>query len=453
MNPESNRIKKGPSVAEARSQSKTGKVKASDLLLSRPTGLDDAVESARAAMVAAGEAPAGNPNEARAGASANASSDSQTRWRHASRPSTVVKVDKTEVPQFVPSDPENGFLVRFSYENGEQEVFECKTRVQMIREVKRRQAILFSKKQKATVEIAEIGADEAPVSTEVGATETTPATTPENTSQRGTGGSTRPDTVEKLENSKFILEIFQEDGEWVGRIKYKNGAGTEEFRADTRRALDMKLLEGKAHATLKVREVLRRDQYHDDLDKVYDIPGYTQESFDSLSPESQQLVIDSIAGKAAILFKEEVPEFYGSQANTTQLLTFLHKRDLPVTLKNLKYAFEELADDLEQRPQAKISVTETPAPAVATVAADSAPTPVVPAVVSTTPAPTATTTEVRKRGSFGFKPGFTSLGSNGLEETEGGKKSTEPSEKDARSMPLEELAKQVRSKYNRNRQF
>lgn len=470
-----NMIKKGPSVDEARLKSQDGKVKVENVLSFGENKNQLSVEEARAAMQAAGEAPAGNAREARPGRTANTSDDTKTRWQKAEKtatPSTVVRVETPATRPAQPTQPQAGepqYLIRFTYPDGKEEIIEAANRVHMIREVKRRQAWLMAKGLKATVEVAEIGADgeaaEA-VSTEVGAgvsggkvsadgskVESEPA-------QRGQGGSSpvqqQAQQTERVENSKFVLDIFQEDGEWVGQITYKNGSGTERFSADSRKALLMKVLEGKAHATLKVREVLRRDQYHDDLDKVYDIPGYSQDAFEALTSEAQALVIDSIAAKSAIEFIQGTPEFFGNKNNKDMLLTFLHKRNLPITVKNLKYAFGELFDDLDARPTQKVSVPETPAPAVATVAADSAPTTAAaPVVASAAPTPAAApTTEVRKRGSFGFKPGFTSLAPSEFEEsTEGGKKTTEPSEKEARSIPLEELAKQVRSKYNRNRQF
>jgi hypothetical protein len=452
-----NRIKKGPSVDEVRLKSGDGKVKTEQVLVFGANKNQMSVEDARAAMISAGEAPRGDSKEARGGYS----SDSQTRWQKSARPSSIpIAQSVSQTPAEVPA-PDGGYLIRFTYSDGNQETFEVANRVQMIREVKRRQAVLMAKGLKAEVEIAEIGSDEAPVTTEIGAgvenkekISADGSQIPAEPAQRGQGGSTttKEPAVEKMENSKFVLEICQEDGEWVGRITYKNGAGTEEFRADTRKALDMKLLEGKAHATLKVREVLRRDTYYDDLDKVYDIPDYTQEEFEELKPETQGRIVDSIAGAAALQFRNDTPEFYGTKFNIDKIMSFLHKRNLPVTVKNLKYAFEELVDDLEQRPMPKVSVPETPAPVVATVAADSAPTPApIPTIVSTVPAQAAApTTEVRKRGSFGFKPGFVSS----FDETvESGKKTNEPSEKDVRNMPLEELAKQVRKNYNRNRQF
>lgn len=481
-------IQKGPSVDDVRLRKADGKVKATDVLAFQPGGLT--VEEAREAMLAAGEAPRGSKLEAKPAAprtdpelknrwdraidkknGVKEFSSASEKWNRRSdpgqgqKPSTTVKVDlpaREEAPVTSPTSFDGGYLIRFTYPNGEQETIEAANRVQMIREVKRRQAWLMSKGVSAEVEIAEIGTDGETVEsvkTDIGAGAPEPKISADGSkieaepAQRGTGG---PSSPERLETSKFVLDVAQEDGQWVAKVSYKNGSGTEAFYADSRKALLMKVLEGKAHATLKVREVLRRDQYHDDLDKVYDIPGYSQESFEALTPESQALVIDSIAAKAAIEFIHTTPEFFGNATNKDMLLTFLHKRNLPITVTNLKYAFAELADDLEQRPQTKVSVPETPAPAVATVAADSAPTTAAaPTAASAAPTPAAApTTEVRKRGSFGFKPGFTSLAPSEFEEsTASGKKTNELSEKEARSIPLEELAKQVRSKYNRNRQF
>lgn len=436
-----------------------GKARVQDILAVKSAGLS--VEEARQAMIAAGEAPVGNPNEAKP--AEQKTSDLQTRWDKGMakrNPSTTVRADYTPRPKtdqaVTVTAQDVALTVKISVSDGQKFEFTVPNQIALIREVKKFQAKLQAVNSKlsiadrlsAEVTYSPVGSS----SVETISVETEPQKK-EEVQPRGEGGSVanEPET-ERTENSKFILEIFRDSGEWVGRITYKNGAGTEEFRADTRRSLDMKLLEGKAHATLKVREVLRRDTFHDDLDKVYDIPGYSQEAFDALTPEAQGLVIDSLSAKAALEFLNDTPQFYGTDTNRGMILSFLHKRNLPVTVKNLSYAFEELADDLEQRPQPKVSVEvkKSAEPSASAVVADSTPIPVVTAPASAavpTPAPTPV---VRTRGSFGLKPGYTSSAPE-LEEPEEGNKPTEPSEIELRNMPLEQLQKLARKGYKQPR--
>ena len=428
---------KGPSVDAVRKQKEAAgeapRVKVQDILLNRGKTSGPSVEEARAAMIAAGEAPRGNPNEARPANAPRRAPAAQTLQPYADAPlGYAIRFTEMEAVR------ENGKVVHKP--TGVVDVIQVPDKVTATREIKKRQNIAVAAKLAVQVEVAEITEDEpAPAVQQVIPPQSTVVVQPQ-PAERGDGGSTRSEgnKVERIENRRFILEIAQEDGEWVGRITYKNGAGTEEFSAPTRRELDMKLLEGKANATLKVREVLHEQKYGVDLDKTYEIPGYSQTAFDALTPEAQTLVIDGIAMRQAIIFKETTPEFYPTKENSDKIQAYLHKRELPITLKNLKYAFERIADDLDQR----VSVAE-PAPAVAPVAADSAPSVAPAAPVSTVAAP-APAPVVRKRGSFDFKPGYTSIPTDIPEE---GVKSTEPSERDLRIMPLADLAKLTRKGY------
>lgn len=263
-----------------------------------------------------------------------------------------------------------------------------------------------------------------------------------------------PAPSEKFENAKFSLEIKQEDGEWVGEITYKNGAGVERFTAPSRNALNLKLLEGKANATLRVREAIRREKYGTELDKVYELPeGVTQEAFDAMPEVGQQLLLDTIAKDHGEAFKEAHPEYYPTSENSAKIQKFLNKRELPFTLRNFEFAFAELtdSDELEVRPTAKQAVPSVSAPAP--LAEDSAAAPAsAAAIVSTVVAPAAPAPAIRKRGTTGLRPGDSSAGNTELEQTEEGQKPSEPSVAELRKLPLAELQARARKTF-KPRQF
>lgn len=242
--------------------------------------------------------------------------------------------------------------------------------------------------------------------------------------------------IETAENAKFKASIFQEDGEWVAEIVYKNGAGTERFSAPSRRELDLKVLEGKGHATLRVREAIRREKYGVELDTVYTIPDdVTQEEFDAMAPSAQRLVLDAVAKGHADEFKELHPEYYPTAGNSDRIQKFLKNQQngatkgLPFTLRNLEFAFAELSEQDPQwefRPEPKIVAPSVPLPAP--LAEDSAVAPPAPAPASTVAAPEAPAVVVRKRGTTGLQPGQSSAGNSELDSTqEDGNKSREPS--------------------------
>lgn len=299
---------------------------------------------------------------------------------------------------------------------------------------------------------AMVKAGEAPTSWTKGTGENTPVVpatppvvpaaatpVPEPVAPAESQAAPEPPKQERIENNKFVLEIFQEDGQWVGQITYKNGAGPERFEAPTRKLLDMKLLEGKANATLRVREAIRREKYGLELDQVYPLPeGVTLEAFEKQPQAQQNAWVQSIARTSALEFRETHPEYYFCDENADKVTKFLGNKGLPVTMKNLEYAFAELADvdELLPRPQPQaISVQ----PAVASSAADSAAraalvdtppaTSPAPAAVAPAPAPV-----VRKRGSTGLVPGDSSAAPVAPETPEGGEGPKELSAAELRAL-------------------
>ena len=252
----------------------------------------------------------------------------------------------------------------------------------------------------------------------------------------------KEEPVEVLENNKFRIEIRQEDGEWTAEITYKTGGGVERFTAPSRKALNMKLAEGKAHGTLRVREAIRREKYGVELDQTYTLPDYlTKEAFDALPEPAQQAIVESVAVQETLMFHKLHPEFYITEENSIRMQKFLKNKGLPFTATNFTYAYEELAeaDELETRPIQKIESVSVPKPP--TQAGDSA----AAAKDITPPAPVVT---VRKRGTTGLMPAQSSVVTAELETTvtpEAAPKSSEPSEAELRSIPLTELKQRYRA--------
>lgn len=231
--------------------------------------------------------------------------------------------------------------------------------------------------------------------------------------------------AERIDTPQFYGEIKQDGGQWVAELVYKNGAGTERFAAPTKNALMFKLLEGKGHATVQVRRVTndikRRSVEYETTYKF----KMSQADFDKLSPEARQDMIDAAASLAAIQFKEaHADDYLPSAYNSGKIQDFLDKRQAVYSFGNLEKAFEELTanEELEVR-------TETVTPYVPEGAAeleDSNPPVATAPAVSTAPAVATPEPVVRKRGTLGLMPGFSTAGATS--EVDGTEDGTQPRE-------------------------
>lgn len=251
--------------------------------------------------------------------------------------------------------------------------------------------------------------------------------------------------VERVENDKFIGEIKQEGGKWVAEIRYKTGAGTEKFTADSRGDLMLQLLAGKGHATLRVNKAVRREKFgFSELDKQYPLPeGISAKDFEEMSEKAQDALLWSIASQQTIMFRENNPEFYRTSENAKKLNTFLTNAKLPITARNLQYAYEELLDSnlpsdvrLEERPivtPGPIITNLSPAPTPEPVRTDSAPAPAAPASVPTPAAAAVPSVTVRKRGTTGLQPGQSSSEAEPVRPEAGGEQ-RQPSEAELRKL-------------------
>ncbi len=262
----------------------------------------------------------------------------------------------------------------------------------------------------------------------------------------------QPQKIERVENAHFTAEIKQEGGKWIGEIKYKNGAGTERFTAETKNQLMVKLLEGKGHATLRVNKAVRREKLgFSELDKQYPLPhGITTEDFDKMSDAQQDHLLLTVATEQGYLFKEQHPEYYATDDNRKKLLALLAKEKLPITARNLAYAFDELSDPnlpvdvrLEERPAAVTAPPltpslEQPVPPTTPARTDSAPAPAAPVPVLTAAAPAAPVVRVRTRGTTGLRPGDSSV-ETAPSLPEDGQQPRQLSEAELHKMPIAEL--------------
>jgi hypothetical protein len=268
-------------------------------------------------------------------------------------------------------------------------------------------------------------------------------------------------TVERVETDKFVGEIRQEGGKWVAELTYKNGGGVERWVAPKKNDLMLELLKGKGHATLRVKEAVRREKLGSsaDLDKYYPLPdGISAEAFDKLPEEQQHAMLYTIASQQTLAFRDAHPEFYATSKNAAMINDFLTRRQLPITVKNLDFAYQDLQDNdlLEVRPGAPVPTPVAPslepAPTPQPARTDSVPAVVTPAAVPTaTPAALPPGAVVRKRGyPTGLQPGQSSTPSELERTTEAGDKDRELSEAELRK--LSEIGKPVSAELKRRAQ-
>lgn len=259
--------------------------------------------------------------------------------------------------------------------------------------------------------------------------------------------------AERIETKKFVGVIKQENGLWVAEITYKNGAGTERFTATTKNQLMLKLLEGKANGTLKVRDVTRAAKLGEpEFDHAYKFEGVTQAQYDAMPDVVKDELIDAAAAKATIQFKEDYPEFLPTALNSQKVLDFLDARKAVITYGNLVKAFDALSatEQLETRTEEESPVLEgSIAVGDSTSVAASAP------AVSTAAPVSASEPQVRKRGTTGIMPGFSSGSGNTdeLDTPEEGTKQREPSRAELMKLSLADhraLYKQTLRQPNRS---
>lgn len=263
--------------------------------------------------------------------------------------------------------------------------------------------------------------------------------------------------IQKIETDDFTAEVSHDGSQWVAHLVYKNGGGQERWTAKTQMELNLKLLTGKGHATMKVRETNERlktaavpDTWNVLYDLIRNTHGISTAEFNALSNQSRLAMQETVEAAQAIEFMKIAPEYYPSAKNEDALLGFIHKSNWPVTIKNLVIAFRELTTErkLETGPSNSAPAT-TPSPVPTP-----APTPVVkteiPVVPETAPpvAPRPTSVPVvRKRIATGIVPGSSSASSvqvSSYERTQASQEG-ELSAADARRLPMDQLEQIVKS--------
>lgn len=426
---------KGQSVDSIRQKKTVGKeigrVQVHETLKFKDTGLS--VEEARAAMLAAGETPRGILTSVVNEVAKNPVKNVQVPATPQAAPSREKKKTPTQA-QLTLINPDGT--------DGETVLVTAKSTFELNSLIQRNSSLAQKNKKRIRVEFID---PNAPVEDDVEEIPVAVASTPVVSEEPITIESEEETPVEVTENNKFRCEIRQEDGEWIAEIAYKTGGGVERFTAPSRKALNMKLLEGKAHGTLRVREAIRREKYGVELDQFYTLPDYmTQEAFDALPEPAQQGIVDAIAMQEAMTLHKVHPEFYITEENSKKMQQFLNHKKLPFTLTNLTYAYEELAeaDELETRPIPKaIPSVSRPQTSAGDSAAAAIAVQAVPTASALLPAHAG---QVRKRVSTGLQPAQSSAITTELETTvaeEAVKTKSEPSEAELRSMPLSELKK------------
>lgn len=266
-----------------------------------------------------------------------------------------------------------------------------------------------------------------------------------------------PQKPQRIETNQFIAEIKQDGNRWVAEIAYKTALGasgsTEKFIARSKNELMMKLLEGKGHATLRVKQAVRREKLGREVDRQYQLPsGVSAEQFDKMPEEAKKILVMQLDVTACHAFRAAHPEHFATLSipeNSDAIIKFCDEQKIPLTQRNLEYAFEELVESgVIELPQKESKVeTVLAQPEEAPVAVDSAPAakveakePLAPEIPQPVPQPQVV---VRKRASSGLRPEQSSLPSGGEVVSEEGRGSKEPSEAELRKMPIADLKRIV----------
>ena len=416
-------------------------MKAQDLLLGNKAAKNQgqmSVEEARAAMIAAGELPSGLSKEHKKNTAVSANPAPVV-----TQTPTVVRSAASQRNEETITGPTE-IVAILTYIHGDQEQIVVADKEALVAAVDARRQKLQDAGQPTRIAVQY---QLRPAGSTVSAvTETAAPAQNQPSIQTGKKGN-----EEREETKDFVATIRQEGGQWIGELVYKNGAGSERFVAPTKNSLTMKMLIGKGHASVKVRKVIREQKLGVELDQAYTFEGITQEQFDAMPDAARQQLIDKQAMEAALAFKAEHPEYLSIDENWDKIRRFLDKKRLPYTYVNLEYAYDDLTSDemLQVRETAPTVVADALSPedsgSVATVTAQSAPA----AVATAAPAP-----QLRKRGTTGLQPGFSSAGFSELELTEDGNKSRELSAAELKALPLSEHKKLYRASLKQpNRQF
>jgi hypothetical protein len=222
---------------------------------------------------------------------------------------------------------------------------------------------------------------------------------------------------ETFEDVEFTVETYKDnrDRKWYGIVNYKpdvdgNQPGEERFVANTQGELNLKLLKGKANATLKVRNVVRGRKMSGkpELKETHDLEilrlnNLTIPEFNALPEKSKILLRENAYAKEVLAFQDQNPQYrLSSEAgvkNLQAVVGYVIKQGWPITTRNLQNGWDDLeaANKLEVAEPSEV-VSVTPA-------------------VFLPPVPPAPVTPIRKRGSSALVPGASSGSwANGIDD-------------------------------------
>jgi hypothetical protein len=249
----------------------------------------------------------------------------------------------------------------------------------------------------------------------------------------------------RIEKSDFVMLQYKDGNQWVAEIQYHERPdgttpGTERFTASSLPQLNLKLLEGKAHGTIRVQQATRREKegfkpetwtfFYSAIQKDQ---GISQAEFLALPAASQNAIYDAYQTvHISEWLSKHAADYTKAPENWTAITGWLKKQNIPLTERNLEFAFRDLKADgkLTLRPQAPVAA----APVQQAPPSDDVPTD---APVLATPRPVATAPAVRKRGATGLIPGQSSASPSGVDSREPAEREITPQQ--ARQMPINDL--------------
>lgn len=172
-------------------------------------------------------------------------------------------------------------------------------------------------------------------------------------------------------------------------IDLKDGSGVQIFEADTAEAMVEKLAKAQEHATREIRKLQRAAKVKPDrgggkpalpspspeiqplsleeeaafAESFQQSPGATftklfkrttglsPEQFQQMRTNTDSIVAAQEEGKAANQFLiDHQDDYYPTQNNYRKLLGVLNAEDLPATVQNLNYAFQQVESELDPLP-------------------------------------------------------------------------------------------------------
>lgn len=155
-------------------------------------------------------------------------------------------------------------------------------------------------------------------------------------------------------------------------IDLKDGSGVQKFEADTWEGLVDKLATAQEHATRKIKELSRKNITPDKEPPIRakqlseaeilalkeGFPADPIGTWNKLFEAQTGITVDqfretqlkiAVADAERAFISKHKDDFLPCPENATKINKFLAEQELPVTTKNLEYAFYELGDQLQRK--------------------------------------------------------------------------------------------------------